>query len=442
MLTHELCHYQGKDHWFSLLRLLCCVAHWFNPLVWVAAYMSRTDGELACDSRVVRGLSPEDRMSYTNTLVLAASKRYAPGMGVLATGMTMTGRKLQNRVRSILNFEKTVKWLMVTTAVLASMALAAAFFTAEYNTSPRMPQVGANAQLLAVQTLQSEEEAAQYAQALLSGSLGVENLQDARWEISETAEAFDVEVFPEESGQPVEVSLLKDGTIVFFNIPSNFDRAAAASSIFDQEPEKQAEIKDYIIRFAQSIQPAAAETIEQLSYAGEGIYGGERFISFYGGNDISDTAFWFSLQISPMVRMISFNMDYAMRNYLWDGTMLSDEAILIREYPQSTVNGYLMVDMTDANITFDQPSADAMPVADALELALQALRDVYGEENLDRFFVEYGFSPADNHENQLQVPYWSFAFRTQTNPADHYDVIIHATDGDVLVTSGPADSNG
>ncbi|HPF88091.1 MAG TPA: M56 family metallopeptidase [Candidatus Limiplasma sp.] len=135
VLTHEVCHYKGKDHWFSALRLVCCIIHWFNPLVWAAAFMSRTDGELACDSRVVEPLSPEDRRNYTNTLVLAASKRYAPGVGVLATGMTMTGKKLQNRVRSILNVGHTAKWLMTVIAVLACMALVLTFFTAEKDVS-------------------------------------------------------------------------------------------------------------------------------------------------------------------------------------------------------------------------------------------------------------------------------------------------------------------
>ena len=27
VLTHEVCHYQGKDHWFNILRLLCCTIH-------------------------------------------------------------------------------------------------------------------------------------------------------------------------------------------------------------------------------------------------------------------------------------------------------------------------------------------------------------------------------------------------------------------------------
>ena len=130
-LTREVCHYKGRDHWLGLLRLACCVLHWFNPLVWLAAFMSRTDGELACDSRVVRPLSPDDRMLYTNTLVLAAAGHCAPGIGVLATGMTMEGRKLQNRVRSIGNSGQTVKWLMAVIVALACAALVMTFFTAE-----------------------------------------------------------------------------------------------------------------------------------------------------------------------------------------------------------------------------------------------------------------------------------------------------------------------
>ena len=455
VLTHEVCHYQGRDHWFSLVRLVCCVAHWFNPLVWIAAYMSRTDGELACDSRVVQKLSPDDRMRYTNTLVLAASKRYAPGVGVLATGMTMTGKKLQNRVRSILNFEHTVKWLMVTTAVLASMAFAAAFFTAESYALPKIPQVETNSWLIEAEPLQNEEAAKQYAQAFLESSLHLDALDDAAWTIMEAKDAFECEIDLGNGEIPVFMSILKNGTITYFKLPSNFDRAAAASSSFDQNPELQAEIEDYIMSFMHSTQPAIAASIEELSYAGEGAYGGERFISFYGSTEFSKSAYVFSLQISPQIRMIAFYMDpvtinsfseeaesQAETDALWAETAPTTEPEFLPGLPKSTVNGYLMVDMTNFNVTFAQPSADAMPVADALVFALKALRDVYGESNLERFYVEYGFSPDDNFENPLGVPYWQFSFLNEANPLDHYEVVIHAIDGEVLVTGGPADSNG
>ncbi len=129
VLTHEVCHYKGGDHLWALLRLLCCAVHWFNPLVWAAAYMSRTDGELACDERVIDKLKPQQRLDYAHVLVLAAARRNAPGVGVLATGMTMTGKKLKKRVNSILHNGQVRRGAAVAFALAASMALVGAFAT-------------------------------------------------------------------------------------------------------------------------------------------------------------------------------------------------------------------------------------------------------------------------------------------------------------------------
>ena len=46
VLIHEICHLKNRDQIWGILRLLCCAIHWFNPLVWLAASMSRTDCEL------------------------------------------------------------------------------------------------------------------------------------------------------------------------------------------------------------------------------------------------------------------------------------------------------------------------------------------------------------------------------------------------------------
>ena len=131
VLTHEICHIKNKDHLWGILRLLCCAVHWFNPLVWIAAGMSRTDCELRCDDRVTRPMDPEERKSYASVLVLAAARRNAPGLGVLATGMTMTGKRLKTRVATVMENRKPIRWLTVTFAVLASMCLIGAFATSE-----------------------------------------------------------------------------------------------------------------------------------------------------------------------------------------------------------------------------------------------------------------------------------------------------------------------
>ena len=131
VLTHEICHIKNRDHLWGILRLLCCAIHWFNPLVWIAASMSRTDSELRCDDRVTQPMNPEERKSYASVLVLAAARRNAPGLGVLATGMTMTGKRLKTRVSTVMQNKKPLRWLTISFAILSSMCLIGAFATSE-----------------------------------------------------------------------------------------------------------------------------------------------------------------------------------------------------------------------------------------------------------------------------------------------------------------------
>lgn len=131
VLTHEICHIKNKDHLWGILRLLCCAIHWFNPLVWIAASMSRTDSELRCDDRVTQPMNQEERKSYASVLVLAAARRNAPGLGVLATGMTMTGKRLKTRVATVMQNRIPLRWLTISFAILSSMCLIGAFATSE-----------------------------------------------------------------------------------------------------------------------------------------------------------------------------------------------------------------------------------------------------------------------------------------------------------------------
>lgn len=48
ILQHEICHYQHKDHIWSVMRSLCVAVWWWNPLVWAAAAESKRDCEMAC----------------------------------------------------------------------------------------------------------------------------------------------------------------------------------------------------------------------------------------------------------------------------------------------------------------------------------------------------------------------------------------------------------
>ena len=130
-LLHELCHFKARDPWWSLLRCVCCAVHWFNPLVWLAQRFIKADCEFACDERVALRLSEDERLHYANTLVLTAKQPYAPRTGVLATGMTMTGKRLKQRVNAILHLRAVRKAAAIILAALLALLTIAAFSTAE-----------------------------------------------------------------------------------------------------------------------------------------------------------------------------------------------------------------------------------------------------------------------------------------------------------------------
>lgn len=109
VLAHELCHRRAHDPLWSIVRNCCVAVHWFNPLVWVGARLSRVDGEMACDDRVTAKLQDIDRLAYANSIV-SASDRGGNAACVHATGTTLTGRHLRQRVTAVIRCVRGNRW--------------------------------------------------------------------------------------------------------------------------------------------------------------------------------------------------------------------------------------------------------------------------------------------------------------------------------------------
>lgn len=114
VLAHEQTHHHHGDHLWSLLRGICLCIHWYNPLVWIAAHVSRRDAELACDEAAIRRLGEENRLDYGRTLIgLTCEKGTSP----LLTATTMTGSKQSIKERITL-IAKKPKFSVVALIVL------------------------------------------------------------------------------------------------------------------------------------------------------------------------------------------------------------------------------------------------------------------------------------------------------------------------------------
>lgn len=126
-VEHELTHYRHGDHIWALLRCLCLVLHWYNPLVWLAAALSRRDAELACDEATIRRLGENERAAYGRTLIRISCERRAT---LLRTATTMNCGKsgLRERIALIAKRPKTAAYALVI-LILAAIAVTGCTFT-------------------------------------------------------------------------------------------------------------------------------------------------------------------------------------------------------------------------------------------------------------------------------------------------------------------------
>lgn len=129
VLAHEQTHYRHKDHIWSLLRCVCLTLHWYNPLVWLAAYVSQQDAELACDEGAVKRIGEEERTAYARTLLELTCVGYK---GILTTATSMTGSEntLKTRILRIVQNPQMPKTAIPIVLILA-LVVGLVVFTGE-----------------------------------------------------------------------------------------------------------------------------------------------------------------------------------------------------------------------------------------------------------------------------------------------------------------------
>lgn len=140
VLRHERAHLKRRDHWWKPLAHVLLAVYWFNPLLWAAYVLLCRDIELACDERVVRDMSREDRAAYSQALLKCGrNRRRMLVLCPLAFGQV----GVRARVQSVLRYRRPAVWLSAA-AVLLCAALAVAFLT--------VPKAAENAPAEDVQT--------------------------------------------------------------------------------------------------------------------------------------------------------------------------------------------------------------------------------------------------------------------------------------------------
>ena len=135
-IAHESCHYRHHDLIWSVVRCGLLALYWFNPLVWVAAIMSKRDCELACDYGVIKEIGEEDRLTYGKTLVdLISQKEHKNHVLSMATSMYGNVNGIKERVTMIAKNQKMKATSIVAVMLIVALAVGCTFTTAKSNTT-------------------------------------------------------------------------------------------------------------------------------------------------------------------------------------------------------------------------------------------------------------------------------------------------------------------
>lgn len=124
VIAHERAHIRRKDHWWKPFGFLLLTLHWFNPLMWLGYFLLCRDIELACDEKVIKELSHDQKADYSQALLTCSVNRRMISACPLAFGEV----GVKSRVKSVLNYRKPAFWIIVA-AIITSVAVALCFLT-------------------------------------------------------------------------------------------------------------------------------------------------------------------------------------------------------------------------------------------------------------------------------------------------------------------------
>ena len=123
VLAHERAHRQHGDCAWKLLGFLIACVYWFDPLTWLSYALFCRDLELACDERVVKAFTLEDKKRYAGVLLSCSVPKRQLSACPLAFGEV----GVKERVKRILD-QKPAK-IFVALALIVCVLIGVCFFT-------------------------------------------------------------------------------------------------------------------------------------------------------------------------------------------------------------------------------------------------------------------------------------------------------------------------
>lgn len=133
IFRHELSHIKGHDLLIRGIMVILQGIHWFNPFIWMAFAFARRDAEYACDERVLKHITEDDRYHYGHALIMAAqlSKKHTSPIII-----GFANAPLKKRIQKITSYHVRLKNRLFLIPSIAFVLICAFMIGIRINYSP------------------------------------------------------------------------------------------------------------------------------------------------------------------------------------------------------------------------------------------------------------------------------------------------------------------
>lgn len=119
VLAHERAHLKRGDHIWKPFGYLLLTVYWFNPFCWLAYILLCRDIELACDEKVIKNLSLEEKKTYSRVLLSFSESGRMISVCPLAFGEV----GVKQRIKSVLKYKKPAFGMIAASAILSTVVI-------------------------------------------------------------------------------------------------------------------------------------------------------------------------------------------------------------------------------------------------------------------------------------------------------------------------------
>lgn len=299
VLAHQLCHWRVRDPWWGVARCLCCAIHWFNPLVWMAAWLSYRDSEMACDDRVTAKLETIEKLQYIDVIVSAGERECAENMTV-SVGASFTDQHLRQRATAVIRSVRGSRWAIALCSLLSAMVLAFSFATSESEPLATIEGIPSVEWAAAAVPIRSDMEAIAAARRFVESDFVGEDTSAYTISAQESGGQWNIHM--SSGARFLTLCFSADGQLIDFNGASLLDGLVFTDSTYTH-PRLTVSVEKYVEAFVQSQLPGL--DFDTLQAVGDITADGVRLLQceMRAGDAVSAA---FTLQVAPAVRVLSY----------------------------------------------------------------------------------------------------------------------------------------